>query len=612
MIFNKYFTLSEKNKSLKPAIMGAVLALFLILTGTPTAHAQDYNNCNLSTNFVDFNDYPIGADITTIPCWVDLGYFSGTIEPHPEITGEKMLNITGGSWNHRETGFYYFGADITTNDFFDYGNTGVEFNLKYQHDDDPTETRVSFSYGQPRTSAGIWADSAILRLTFDHYNHSADFIEINDQRIGISQINTNIYDHIVDYKLGWKPSGKLFISIDGQEFIFDNEIYNETADNIVNTFYYTLNYGDYISDDGGYLTYFDRPSSWGGENPAPSEYFNTFEAETLPAEPFSGQERELKSRVNDYGNYNWAGTMNHLAQGVQVFNESGELIYSPPMNIINEFNNGQEFTKVFETTAGHNYAYRWRYHFIDYLTGATIASTTTNLESFNPAQSAGDPNIETLDAINITKNSAELRGQINDLGLNTDLSISFEYRKDGATTWNETPEIAILDNLNNYPATTWEVINGLDLNQKYEYRLKANEITGNLKTFQTLPDAIPEPEPDPAPADDWGAYYLANKSDDFSAPTGAIDAVGNTLSNFMTSIRQRIEPFKDRINTTDAFIYGREAGEFIPTARGYIKELRPFFGGLPIAEIILFFLFFEFLLLGVKAVKFIIGIIPFF
>lgn len=343
------------------------------------------------------------------------------------------------------------------------------------------------------------------------------------------------------------------------------------------------------------------------------EPFDGFEAENTAPDPFSIDEVELKAEINNFGNYNWPESQNHLSAGVQVFDDTGQLIYNPPMSILDDFTEPKELTRIFETEPGKSYSYRWRFHYIDFYSGSTINESTTNITNFESPKEEGDPDIETLAAVDISDTSAELRGQVYNLGLNESLDISFQYREAGAGTWQQTPVVATLDYFEyDFPAVVWEIITGLDPETNYEYRIMANGLAGNLRSFKTTAEPLPDPDPDPDPENSWEAYYQEHKDDEFTEPTTSIDLVGSTLGNFMVSIRQRIDIFRDRLDNQAAYTYGQQAGEFIQTARGYLREMRPFFGGIPLGEIFVFFLIFEFVLLGYKLVILVLKAIPFF
>lgn len=347
--------------------------------------------------------------------------------------------------------------------------------------------------------------------------------------------------------------------------------------------------------------------------PAPSQPFDEFEASTLQPEEYSLNEYLLNAEVLDFGSYDFEESEDHLARGIEIFDNDGELIDQPAMEIIDDFETPAEFDYLFTAEDGESYGYRWRFAYVDNMTGQTIDTYRTDLETFSHQVDEDAPDIETEEAEDINDDSAELRGQVNDLGDTSDLDISFEWKEESADNWNETDTVATLDDSFSYPATVWEVIEDLEKETNYNFRIKANDYRGNIKTFTTSAEPIDDPDP-PPPEDweDWDDFYNLQADDEFSEPVGVIDTIGGTFHGMMNAITSRIEPFSDQIETDQAYNYGKEAGEFIPTMRGYLIELRPFFGGLPVAEVFLFFLIFEVAILGIKGVMIALGFLPFF
>ena len=346
-----------------------------------------------------------------------------------------------------------------------------------------------------------------------------------------------------------------------------------------------------------------------------AEHFDGFEAITKPADPYSLNEYVLASEVLNFGNYDFEASDNHLAQGVKVFDEDGQVIHEPAMNIINDFETPADFSTVFEAEPGETYGYQWRYYYIDYITGETIDIKLTPLEVFTHEVDEEAPELETLNAQDVADTSAELGGRVSSLGAYESLEISFEWVEAGGEEWNETDPVAtVLDILDNSePPTFWYILDNLEPATTYYYRIKADEYRGNRVSFTTAEETIDDPE-EPAPVDweDWQSFYDLESDQEFDNPVGVIDGIGTTFDGIMGSIINRIQPFRERLETDQAYSHGREAGDFIPTMRGYLIELRPFFGGLPVAEVFVFFLIFQIVILAIKGVMIALGFLPFF
>ena len=343
------------------------------------------------------------------------------------------------------------------------------------------------------------------------------------------------------------------------------------------------------------------------------EPFDGFEAITKPADPYSLNEYVLTSEVLDFGDYDFEASDNHLAQGVQVIDGDGQIIHQPAMNIINNFETPADFSTVFEAEPGETYGYRWRYYYINYITGQTIDSKLTPLEVFTHEVDEEAPELETLNAQDVTETGAELHGRVLSLGDYESLEVSFEWVEAGGENWNETDPVATLDDTFEYPATVWDILDNLEPATTYYFRIKADEYRGSAVSFTTGEEPIDDPD-DPVPVDwdDWPSFYDLESDEEFDDPVGVIDGIGTTFDGIMGSIIERIEPFEERLETGQAYSHGREAGEFIPTMRGYLIEFRPFFGGLPVAEVFVFFLIFQVVILGIKGVMIALGFLPFF
>ena len=114
--------------------------------------------------------------------------------------------------------------------------------------------------------------------------------------------------------------------------------------------------------------------------------------------------------------------------------------------------------------------------------GSTLTFTTDVKQTGSVAT---DP------ASNVGSNSAQLNGELTDLGDFDEADAFFRYRETGATEWTETTVQTLTE-----PQTFDETVSGLDPETEYEFKAVADfdgeEETGTVNTFTTLeesPDA---------------------------------------------------------------------------------------------------------------------------
>jgi len=101
-----------------------------------------------------------------------------------------------------------------------------------------------------------------------------------------------------------------------------------------------------------------------------------------------------------------------------------------------------------------------------------------------------DVEISTLDATNITVESATLRGEITDFGdYNPPVEVYFKYRELGTETWSETPKES-----KNSLGEFFADISGLDINTTYEFmalvEYDGNTKDGGINTFSTPREGV--------------------------------------------------------------------------------------------------------------------------
>ncbi len=110
--------------------------------------------------------------------------------------------------------------------------------------------------------------------------------------------------------------------------------------------------------------------------------------------------------------------------------------------------------------------------------------TRTEMESFTVP---GYPEVETLSATNVTYNSASLRGEVLEMGINEKVDVFFEWRREGEETWKETAKKE-RDEI----GKTGEELDELEESTTYEFKAvmeweedgKENDV-GGIKKFTT-------------------------------------------------------------------------------------------------------------------------------
>ena len=625
--------LSDKYKTLKTAIMATFLATFLILSGLsglPEARAESepfeerHNYQKLKIDYEIVNDWPFSHILTETEAD---NYFKTTFN----YCG-NVLQAGGCAYDRY--------AEWEEGIFYDFDNTNAirtdddglfrpspalvinknmftgDYNLNIhflKDDDDAGEMRGLSTDGNSETITGDWYD-----YTGDYILKIREIIEPEPETLEAENVTHNsaslrgTYTGLDDLD-GWsfrfdtyRNTTRIF---KGSEFDLTTPPVGVTVSGLKTGTSYAY-----------HLIIINEET--GEEYPASFKHFTTkeeadvfdgFEAFNLPPEEYSLNDYILGAEVLDFGTYNFEGTDNHLARGIEVFDSDGQLIRQPAKQIINDFQTPAEYDYLFTAEDGQSYGYRWSFAYVDYETGQTLQTYQTDLDTFTHQVDEEAPDIETRPAVDITHDSAELRGRVNHRGDYSDLNVSFEWAEHGAEDWNETGTVATLDGSYNYPATVWDIIDNLEEDTRYIFRIKAEDYRGSVMAFTTGKEPIDDPDP-PPPEDweDWPDFYNLQSNGQFSQPVGVIDTIGGTFNGMMTAITNRIEPFTDRIQPGQAYSHGRKAGEFIPTMRGYLIELRPFFGGLPVAEVFLFFLIFEVAILGIKGVMIALGFLPFF
>jgi len=135
------------------------------------------------------------------------------------------------------------------------------------------------------------------------------------------------------------------------------------------------------------------------------------------------------------------------------------------------------------TNLESNTSYRF-YALADYDDGKTAQGYV--LQFTTPKRTV---TVLTLDASNITIESATLNGKLTDLGDYSKVNVYFKWRKSGTTNWQETSKKE-MTNIGEFSAN----ISGLEINTSYEFKALADydgkTAEGDVKTFTTPKEGV--------------------------------------------------------------------------------------------------------------------------
>jgi hypothetical protein len=88
---------------------------------------------------------------------------------------------------------------------------------------------------------------------------------------------------------------------------------------------------------------------------------------------------------------------------------------------------------------------------------------------------------------------------------------------------------------------------------------------------------------------EFNDYYLQHSS--FSESTGLISSLASISIPVIEIANNLVAIFENNFNVASASVYGYMFGSAIPQARGYLDIINDFFGGLPVGEFLLLFVF---------------------
>jgi hypothetical protein len=110
------------------------------------------------------------------------------------------------------------------------------------------------------------------------------------------------------------------------------------------------------------------------------------------------------------------------------------------------------------------------------------------------------------------------------------------------------------------------------------------------------------------PIQSWPAYY-ASSTDKWATSTALFSSWADTLQPMTLWIGNLALSFKEMFNASTSEAAGRQYGEAIPTARGYLSIVNNFFAGLPVGEIYVFYLLTALVVIVFKMISAIIHLI---
>jgi len=103
------------------------------------------------------------------------------------------------------------------------------------------------------------------------------------------------------------------------------------------------------------------------------------------------------------------------------------------------------------------------------------------------------------------------------------------------------------------------------------------------------------------PFADWSAYY-SSSTDKWATSTALFSSLANAVAPLINWVGNLSVSFHSILSTTTASAYGTQFGNAIPILRGYLVVVNNFFGGLPVAEIFLFYIIVAVLVLIYKLI----------
>lgn len=134
---------------------------------------------------------------------------------------------------------------------------------------------------------------------------------------------------------------------------------------------------------------------------------------------------------------------------------------------------------------------------------------------------------------------------------------------------------------------------GYTYNCNYCYFYK--DATASSSLITKCPDYIltiqgQKPASQPVPITRWENYYTAHTDPKFPTSTAIFTGLSEKLDTITQNLSSFINNFRSLFDNTKAFNQGKEYGEVVPMARGYLASINSFFGDLPVSEMFIFFI----------------------
>jgi hypothetical protein len=125
-------------------------------------------------------------------------------------------------------------------------------------------------------------------------------------------------------------------------------------------------------------------------------------------------------------------------------------------------------------------------------------------------------------------------------------------------------------------------------NCNYCYFYNYEEATSTL--INKCPDYILNvsgyvPPSQPVPIGSWQSYYASHTSDKFPTSTDIFTSISGTFSGIVEKLTSFVNDFRSIFDAENASAKGTELGQKIPLARGYLKPINDFFGGIPVSDL---------------------------
>lgn len=117
----------------------------------------------------------------------------------------------------------------------------------------------------------------------------------------------------------------------------------------------------------------------------------------------------------------------------------------------------------------------------------------------------------------------------------------------------------------------------------------------------TIIDFLPPAQPLLFPS--WFDYYNEHTGENFDEPTAIFNTIAGVFDNVVQKLGSFINNFRNIFDNSQAEAKGKNLGEKIPLARGYLAPINDFFGGFPISELFIFCLLITMIIIIYRIIK---------